>query len=93
MGEFVGFFQPMLFLVLLQLGLVSLQWLWKKFGRRKKDPKQVGSVSLLPRPHAHCSRLQFTFCRLMAAPLLEALSWITRSILGRPASAFVRYSA
>lgn len=41
MGEFVGFFQPMFFLVVLQIVLVSASWIWKKVGRKKKDAKQV----------------------------------------------------
>lgn len=41
MGEFVGFFQPMFFLVVFQLGLVAAQFIWKKVSRKKKDAKQV----------------------------------------------------
>lgn len=41
MGEYAGFFQPMLGLVLLQLGLVAAQWVYKNVLKRKKDPKQV----------------------------------------------------
>ena len=40
----MGFFQPMLALVTLQLVLVSFQYLWKRFWRKKKDPKRVGAL-------------------------------------------------
>ncbi|KAK9806474.1 hypothetical protein WJX73_000984 [Symbiochloris irregularis] len=40
MGEFVGFFQPMFFLVVLQVVLVAGQWIWKKVAKKKKDAKQ-----------------------------------------------------